>query len=167
VGFEHTIPVFERANTFHALDRAATVIGSYTVILEKLSLYSLRNRRHHLDALFFLFRSVVALNPVLPFWKMLAFVFLPILGTSHCLVFVPLINIVLLLGAPVLPTRWVQILTYLQSEPFLSITFILISLKLLIIFVHNPDVLCYVVLSYHVLVTSLQLCLFVSSVSLH
>jgi hypothetical protein len=29
VGFEPTIPVFERANTDHALDRAATVIGRY------------------------------------------------------------------------------------------------------------------------------------------
>jgi hypothetical protein len=27
VGFEPTIPVFERAKTVHALDRAATVIG--------------------------------------------------------------------------------------------------------------------------------------------
>jgi hypothetical protein len=27
VGFEPTIPVFERANTVHALDRAPTVIG--------------------------------------------------------------------------------------------------------------------------------------------
>jgi hypothetical protein len=27
MGFEHTIPVFERAKTFHALDRAATVTG--------------------------------------------------------------------------------------------------------------------------------------------
>jgi hypothetical protein len=27
VGFEPTIPVFEQAKTFHALDRAATVIG--------------------------------------------------------------------------------------------------------------------------------------------
>jgi hypothetical protein len=27
VGFESTIPVFERAKTVHALDRAATVIG--------------------------------------------------------------------------------------------------------------------------------------------
>jgi hypothetical protein len=33
--------------------------------------------------------------------------------------------------------------------------------KLLITFVHNCNVLCYVVLSYHVLVTSLHLCLFV------
>jgi hypothetical protein len=28
VGFEPTIPVFERAKTVHALDRAVTVIGS-------------------------------------------------------------------------------------------------------------------------------------------
>jgi hypothetical protein len=27
VGFEYTIPVLERAKTFHALDRAATVMG--------------------------------------------------------------------------------------------------------------------------------------------
>jgi hypothetical protein len=98
------------------------------------------------------------------FWKMLAFVFLPaILGTSHCLVFVPLINIVVLLGAPMLPTQWVKLSTYFQSGPFLSITFILINLKLLIIFVHTFNVLCYVVLSYLVLVTTPHLvfvCLF-------
>jgi hypothetical protein len=29
VGFEHMIPVFEREKTFHALDRAATVIGKF------------------------------------------------------------------------------------------------------------------------------------------
>jgi hypothetical protein len=29
VGFESTIPVFERAMTVHALDRAATVIGRH------------------------------------------------------------------------------------------------------------------------------------------
>jgi hypothetical protein len=29
VGFEPTIPVFERAKTVHALDRAVTVIGLY------------------------------------------------------------------------------------------------------------------------------------------
>jgi hypothetical protein len=34
VGFEPTIPVFERAKTVHALDRAAIVIGkpNYTVL---------------------------------------------------------------------------------------------------------------------------------------
>jgi hypothetical protein len=31
MGFEPTIPVFERAKTVHALDRAATVIGISTV----------------------------------------------------------------------------------------------------------------------------------------
>jgi hypothetical protein len=40
---------------------------------------------------------------------------------------------------------------------FLSVTFELINRKLLIIFVHNPNVLSYVVLSYHVFVTSLHL----------
>jgi hypothetical protein len=30
MGFESTIPVFDRAETVHALDRAATVIGTYT-----------------------------------------------------------------------------------------------------------------------------------------
>jgi hypothetical protein len=29
VGFEYTIPVFEREKTVHVLDRAATVIGSH------------------------------------------------------------------------------------------------------------------------------------------
>jgi hypothetical protein len=29
VGFESTTPVFERAKTIHAFDRAATVIGIY------------------------------------------------------------------------------------------------------------------------------------------
>jgi hypothetical protein len=110
---------------------------------------------------FSLFRFIVVLNPGLPFWKMLAFVFLPaILGTSHCLVFVPLINTVLLLGAPMMSTQWVKISTYSQSKRFLSITFILSNLKLLIIFVHTPNVLCYVVLSYHILVTTPHLHLF-------
>jgi hypothetical protein len=65
-----------------------------------------------------------------------------ILGTSHCLVFVPLINTVLLLGAPMLPMWWVKISTYLQLEQFLSVIFISNYLKLLIIFVHNLNVLC-------------------------
>jgi hypothetical protein len=32
VGFEPMIPIFQRAKTFHALDRAATVIGKYVLI---------------------------------------------------------------------------------------------------------------------------------------
>jgi hypothetical protein len=39
-----------------------------------------------------------------------------------------------------LPTRWVKISTYLQSEPFLSVIFILNNLKLLTLFVHIPNV---------------------------
>jgi hypothetical protein len=31
VGFESTIPVFERAEKVHALDRAATVIGNVLI----------------------------------------------------------------------------------------------------------------------------------------
>jgi hypothetical protein len=77
---------------------------SYMFSLEKLSLHFLRTRRYHLDALFFLFRSTVALNPVLPYWKMLVFISLfAMLGTSQCLAFVPLTNTVLLLGPPMLP----------------------------------------------------------------
>jgi hypothetical protein len=33
VGFESTIPVFERSKTVHALDRATTVIGGNIKIL--------------------------------------------------------------------------------------------------------------------------------------
>jgi hypothetical protein len=36
VGFEPTIPVFERAKTFHALDCAATVIGTMYANTTKL-----------------------------------------------------------------------------------------------------------------------------------
>jgi hypothetical protein len=34
VGFEPTIPVFKRAKTFHALDRAAAVTGYYVHLPE-------------------------------------------------------------------------------------------------------------------------------------
>jgi hypothetical protein len=83
----------------------------------------------------------------------------PALLGTYCLVFVPLTITVLLLRAHMLQTRWVNISTYLQLEPFLLITFILIDLKLLILFVHNRNILCYVIL-----VTShlrLFVCLFV------
>jgi hypothetical protein len=44
VGFEPTIPVFERAKTVHALDRAVTVIGlfvsQYTTINNIMSLHN-------------------------------------------------------------------------------------------------------------------------------
>jgi hypothetical protein len=53
----------------------------YTFALEKLNLHPLRKQIHHLDVLFFLFffflfRPIVALNPALPSWKKLVFVFL-------------------------------------------------------------------------------------------
>jgi hypothetical protein len=38
VGFEHKIPVFERAKTVHALDHAATVIGLYQLWRREKSL---------------------------------------------------------------------------------------------------------------------------------
>jgi hypothetical protein len=54
---------------------------------------------------FFLFRPIVALNPALLSWQMLIFVSLrAMLGTSQRSTFVPQINIVLLLGAPIMPT---------------------------------------------------------------
>jgi hypothetical protein len=149
---------------------------TYTVALEKLSLHFLRKRRHDLDALF-LFGSIVASNLAFPFCKMLAFVFLPaILGTSHYLVLVPLINTVLLLDAHMLPTRWVKISTYLLSEPFLSIIFILINLKLLMLSVQNPidlccvilvtSYLCFICLFVYLFVNFLHSCVFSSSIFL-
>jgi hypothetical protein len=36
VGFEPTIPVFERAKTFHALDLPPTVIGSFDIMALKM-----------------------------------------------------------------------------------------------------------------------------------
>jgi hypothetical protein len=38
VGFEPTIPVFERAKTVHALDRAAIVIGDLCIIIDYFEL---------------------------------------------------------------------------------------------------------------------------------
>jgi hypothetical protein len=37
VGFEPTIPVFERAETVHASDRAATVIGKFSLHFKMFS----------------------------------------------------------------------------------------------------------------------------------
>jgi hypothetical protein len=36
VGFEHTIPAFERAKTVHALDHTRTVIGIYPLNLSDI-----------------------------------------------------------------------------------------------------------------------------------
>jgi hypothetical protein len=82
--------------------------------------------------------------------KCYVFVFLLVmLGISQRLLFVPLINTVLLLGAPMLPTWWVKISTYLQSERYLHSYFIIIYLKLLIIFGQNSNIL--VLCSYQLL----------------
>jgi hypothetical protein len=42
VGFEPTIPVFDRAKTFHALYRADTVIGPLSVVYVKLRLHFIK-----------------------------------------------------------------------------------------------------------------------------
>jgi hypothetical protein len=44
VGFEPTIPVFEGANTFDALDGAAIVIGTLDLIVLNVVLLQLRRR---------------------------------------------------------------------------------------------------------------------------
>jgi hypothetical protein len=75
------------------------------------------------------------------------------LGASQRLAFVPQTNTVLL-GAPMLPTRWVKISTYLQSERFFFIIFYNFVLKLLIIFKA-------LVLSYYVLCVFLFICILV------
>jgi hypothetical protein len=62
-----------------------------------------------------LFAATAALNLALPFQKILAIVFLTaISGSSHSSALVPLTNTVLLLGAPVLPTWWLNISIYLH-----------------------------------------------------
>jgi hypothetical protein len=45
VGFEPTIPVFERTKTVHALNRAATVIGSNILVVHSIMHESVRNIR--------------------------------------------------------------------------------------------------------------------------
>jgi hypothetical protein len=45
VGFEPMIPVFERANTVHALDREATVIGKAMPTHNALSIKLKRRRK--------------------------------------------------------------------------------------------------------------------------
>jgi hypothetical protein len=95
---------------------------SYTFALEKLSLCSLRKRRHHLVAL--IVRFIVALNSAFPSWKMIIFIFpLATLGASQRLVVATLINTVLLLAVPMLLTWWVKTSIYLQSKRLLPVTF--------------------------------------------
>jgi hypothetical protein len=53
VGFEPTIPEFERAKTVHALDRAAIVIGFFQFLLFLIGEFSSLTRK------FFYFYSLV------------------------------------------------------------------------------------------------------------
>jgi hypothetical protein len=62
---------------------------------------------------FSLFRSIIALSHALPFWKMLAFMFLSaMLENSRCFVLVSLISTGLLHSAHMLPMWWIKLLTY-------------------------------------------------------
>jgi hypothetical protein len=75
-------------------------------------------RRQHLDALF-LFKFIVVLNSVLPFWKMFAYEFL--LGASEilpCSVSAPQADIVPLIDALHLLMLFARVLTYLEPNLF-------------------------------------------------
>jgi hypothetical protein len=123
-----SLSAFSRSLSIRFYQFSTHVLYTYTVALDKLSLHFLCKKRHHLDTVFVcvcvraclhVFRSIAALNPALPFWKMLAFVFLlAILGHCLCIDLIFLINTVLLLGAPMLPTWWVKILAYMQLQQF-------------------------------------------------
>jgi hypothetical protein len=52
VGFEHTIPVFERAKTFHVLDRGATVIGRVSEVRNLIIYLLLIKKRGRRGGLF-------------------------------------------------------------------------------------------------------------------
>jgi hypothetical protein len=116
---------------------------NFTVALEKLRLHSLRKRRHDLDALFFIqvYRGLKSCTSLLENVTLRVRPGNP--RTSHCLVFVLLINTVLLLGAPMLPARWEKISTYLQSEQSHSITFAH-QPKLLIIYFFTILIFCII-----------------------
>jgi hypothetical protein len=113
-----------------------------------------------------LFRSIVALNPQLPSWKMLVFLFLPATsGTSHRLI--PLTNCNSTRCSCAAYVEVGEQLDIVQSERVLSAIFIIIYLHFLIIFVHNPNVLRCVVLGCLLLahISSSSVCLFPFSVS--
>jgi hypothetical protein len=98
--------------------RTINACVSFDIIVPTMA----EKRYLYLLLLFFFF----LLNPALPSWKMSVFVsLLAMFGTSQSLAFVPQINTVPMLGAPMLPTRWVKISIYLQSERFLFIINIL------------------------------------------
>jgi hypothetical protein len=86
-GFEPKIPVFKRAKTLHALDRAATVTGSfpiyYSLIMVPSDLYSLKylHRRSKLRTTFAPVNTPYVLTPVLHGEWVVSFISLP-MGSS-------------------------------------------------------------------------------------
>jgi hypothetical protein len=64
VGFEPTISAFEREKTFHALDRAATVIGSHDI--KETKTYLMKDRRSTL-----VFRRILLTKALLTAWQKL------------------------------------------------------------------------------------------------
>lgn len=118
---------------------------------------------------FFTFGYIVVLISVLPTWKILVFVFLLKLLLMHqCLVLDLPINTVLLLSVPMLPVWLVKILDI--AIRVVSLNHIYNHLpKFLIMFkafVHNPNGLVYVVLSYVLICLHLCFWLFTSPVLL-
>ncbi|PNF14253.1 hypothetical protein B7P43_G12199 [Cryptotermes secundus] len=87
---------------------------SCTSALERLRLHPLSLRRYLLDALFFIqvYRGLKSCSSLLDNASLRV-------PTCHVRDFVPQKDTVPLLGAPLLPTWWVKILTYLQMEGFL------------------------------------------------
>jgi hypothetical protein len=60
VEFEPTIQAFERAKTFHALDRAATVIGVYNILNQILHFLTNGKRGDLLNKLYYTLFSLGA-----------------------------------------------------------------------------------------------------------
>jgi hypothetical protein len=64
VGFESTIPVFERENTVHALNRAATAIGSTVTNMKRIvSVSKLTKRLEDEDPIPYKVRNI-SLHPL-------------------------------------------------------------------------------------------------------
>jgi hypothetical protein len=94
---------------------------------------------------------------------MLAFVFLPAISRgSRCSALVPLTNTVLLLCAPMLPTWWVKISTYLHLEPVLLIASMLLILNRIYYYYYYYDFISYITtLICIIIIIIIIACLFV------
>jgi hypothetical protein len=84
----------------------------------------LRKRRHHIDALF-LFRFIVALNPAVPSWEILVFVFLPAFFFLRCLPVICLSAVVK------------HFLYYISASCCIYVSFIHIHFRLKSNFIYN------------------------------